>query len=133
MWYQSWSFLEVGGEAGPDGRTEGVGGTAARDGPAEVVELIVGFVVIHHSAMLLSQRSGLGLSSSRVVEDLRTGGQTLDVTYSVRQHGALTRPPDHVVAGGGGGGRLGPLDTLLRGDRPGVHHSSRGLCNAVVV
>ena len=121
----------VGREAGSDGGTEGVSGTAPRHGATEVVDLVVWLVVVHHPAVLLPQRPRHGLLPRGVVENLRGAGETLDVADSVRQHLALARPPDDVVTpgarragAGAGAGRLAFLQTFQ--GRPGGLRAAGG-------
>ena len=68
--------------------------------------------MIDHATVLLAQRPGHRLLARAVIEDLRGGGETLDVPDPVGQHLALAGPPDHVVAARAGRGRVGRLTFL---------------------
>ena len=50
-------------EVWPDRFSESLTGTASSHGPAEVVDLVAGLVVVHNNSMILSQRSRLSLFS----------------------------------------------------------------------
>ena len=78
--------------------------------------------MIHNSTtVLLSQWPGHRLLPRPVIEDLRSGGETLDMSDSVGQDLALAGPPDDVVTPSVGRGatvgRLAFLQTIQ--GRPG--------------
>ena len=54
-------------------------------------------MIDHTTTVLFSQRPGHRLLTSPVIEDLRGGGETLDMSDSVGEDLALTGPPDDVV------------------------------------
>ena len=68
--------------------------------------------MVDHPSVLLAQRPGHRLLAGAVIEDLRGGGETLDVPDSVGQHLALAGPPDDVVTTRAGRARTGRLAFL---------------------